>query len=67
MADGLRTIQGLHDAVRRAAKNVPFPDPAEIARIVLAERGIPATAVHPLVVRSVEAHLKLLDVTVLPG
>jgi hydroxyacylglutathione hydrolase len=67
MAEGLSYIQRVHDNVRRAVLHFPSPDPTKIAMIVLAEMGVPAMAVHPLVVRSIAAHLKLLDVPVLPG
>jgi hydroxyacylglutathione hydrolase len=67
MGEGLLFIQRVHDAVRNAALHVPSPDPIQIAGIVLAEMGVPAIAVQPLVVRSIAAHLKLLDVPVLPG
>ena len=67
MAEGLSYIQRVYDTVRRAALHFPSPDPAMITGIVLAEMGVPVIAVHPLVVRSIAAHLKLLDVPVLPG
>jgi hypothetical protein len=67
MAEGLSYIQRVHDTVRKAALHFTSPDPTKIAMIVLAEMGVPAIAVHPLVVRSIAAHLKLLDVPVLPG
>ena len=65
MTEGLAYKQRVHDHVRKAALHFPSPDPTNIAGIVLAEMGIPAIAVHPLVVRSIAAHLELLDVPVL--
>jgi hydroxyacylglutathione hydrolase len=67
MAEGISSVQGVHDTVRKAALCYPSADPEKIAGIVLAEMGVPVKAVHPLVVRSIAAHLKLQDVPVLPG
>jgi hydroxyacylglutathione hydrolase len=67
MSDGLGVIQMVHNTVRKAALSFSSPDPAGIAGIVLAEMGIPATSVNPLMIRSITAHLRLLDVPLLTG
>jgi hypothetical protein len=67
MSDGLGVIQMVHNTVRKAALSFSSPDPARIAGIVLAEMGIPATSVNPLMIRSIIAHLRLLDVPLLTG
>ncbi|HUW65770.1 MAG TPA: MBL fold metallo-hydrolase [Spirochaetia bacterium] len=60
MDEGLEYLQRVHEAVIEAAGDCP-PLTQELIRPVLAALGLPARAANPLVSRSLEAHLRVLD------
>ncbi len=58
MDAGLRWLRRIQESVNRAVGSTGSTDPAVITGDVLLDLGIPPTAVNPLVVRSIQAHLQ---------
>ena len=61
MDEALRYLQRVHEAVTSVADDGSSLEPAEFCRHVLEELGLPAMAANPLVARSFEANLKVID------
>lgn len=61
MDEGLSCFQSIHDVVRKERENVSSLNPLDVAAPVLKSLGHPETALIPIVIRSIEGHLKLID------
>jgi glyoxylase-like metal-dependent hydrolase (beta-lactamase superfamily II) len=61
MDEGLSYFQTIHDTVRKEKDKVSFLDPMDVAAPVLKSLGLPETALIPIVVRSIEAHLRVIE------
>ena len=55
-------LQKVHDLVRQIAGPDPSIDPVDLCRQVIGRLGLPAVAANALAARSLQAHLKVLDV-----
>lgn len=55
-AAGAAWLREIDVAARRAAADGSYPDPMELCRQVVAQLGLPAPAVNPLVARSLASH-----------
>ncbi|MBP8303538.1 MAG: MBL fold metallo-hydrolase [Phycisphaerae bacterium] len=62
LEEGLATMQRVHDQVRQIACPRPDVDPAVLCRQVVDRLGLPGLAASPMTARSLQAHLKVLDV-----
>ena len=62
MDEGLAYLQKIHDLVRQIAGPNPSIDPMDLCRQVVDRLGLPGVAANPLCARSLQAHLKVLDV-----
>jgi glyoxylase-like metal-dependent hydrolase (beta-lactamase superfamily II) len=60
--EGLAYLQRIHGLVRQVAGPDPSIDPMALTRQVISRLGLPAMAANPLAARSLQAHLKVLDV-----
>jgi hydroxyacylglutathione hydrolase len=60
--EGLACLQKVHDLVRQVAGPNPSMDPMDLCRQVIDRLGLPGAAANPLAARSLQAHLKVLDV-----
>lgn len=61
MDEGLSYFQTIHDMVRKVKDKVSSLDPINVTAMVLESLGLPKTALIPIVVRSIEAHLRIID------
>jgi hydroxyacylglutathione hydrolase len=61
MEEGLLHFQRFHDIVRKVKAGSPDADLAGLASQVLQAMNLPQTALIPIVIRSLEAHLRLAD------
>ena len=61
MEEGLLHFQQLHDLVRRIKAQSPDADLTAFASRVLHAMNLPQTALIPIVIRSLEAHLRVAD------
>ena len=61
MDEGLLHFQELHNAVRRVKAESPEADLTELGSRVLQAMNLPPTALIPIVFRSLEAHLRVVD------
>jgi hydroxyacylglutathione hydrolase len=61
MEEGLLHFQQLHDAVRRAKEELPDADLKALGSRILEAMNLPQTALIPIVMRSLEAHLRVAD------
>jgi hydroxyacylglutathione hydrolase len=62
MDEGLRYLQRIHEAVMRVNSGRPSLEPMDLCRGVLKELGLPESAANPLIARSFEANLNLMDI-----
>jgi hydroxyacylglutathione hydrolase len=60
--EGLAYLQRIHDLIRQIAGPNRSIDPMVLTRQVISRLGLPAMAANPLASRSLQAHLKVLDV-----
>jgi hypothetical protein len=58
MEESLAYIQKVHDLVRQEKGKAPAPDSKELTLRVLKGLGIPESLLSPIVISTVEAHLK---------
>jgi len=61
LENGLLYLQRIHGAVRRAAQTAPSLDPMDLCAPVLKELGIAGEMANPLVARSLQSHLLVLE------
>jgi len=61
MEQGLLHFQQVHDLVRRIRAGSPDADLTGFASQVLHAMNLPQTALIPIVIRSLEAHLRVAD------
>ena len=61
MDQGLKYIQHIHELVCREKANRSSPDLTELGKQVLKTLGLPETALSPIVLNSIKAHLKVSD------
>jgi len=61
MDEGVRFFQNIHDVVRRERAKAASVDPKDVAVPVLKALGLPENALIPIVIKSIEAHLKVID------
>ena len=61
MDEGITCFQNIHGVVREAKENAPSTDPIDVAPLVLKSLGLPETALIPIVIKSIEAHLRVID------
>lgn len=61
MEEGLIHFQRQHDLVRRIKAESPDTDLTTFASRVLQAMNLPQTALIPIVIRSLEAHLRVAD------
>jgi hydroxyacylglutathione hydrolase len=61
MEEGLLHFQQVHDAVRRVREESPETDLRALGSRVLGAMNLPQTALIPIVLRSIEAHLRVAD------
>jgi hydroxyacylglutathione hydrolase len=61
MDEGLLHFQELHDTVRRVRAESPELDLTALGSRVLQAMNLPQTALIPIVIRSLEAHLRVAD------
>jgi len=61
MDEGLTYFQYIHDVVRKQRNTVSSLNPMEVTASVLKSLGLPETALISIVVRSIEAHLRVID------
>lgn len=61
MEEGLLHLQELHDTVRRVKAESPEADLTALSSRVLQTMGLPQTALIPIVIRSIEAHLRVAE------
>jgi hydroxyacylglutathione hydrolase len=61
MEEGLLQIQALHDTIRRIRAGSPEADLMALSSQVLQAMGLPQTALIPIVIRSIEAHLRVAE------
>lgn len=61
MDGGLRYFQRIHEAVRKVTADFPSLDARELCPRVLRNLGLPESATIPIVVKSIEAHLKEIE------
>jgi hydroxyacylglutathione hydrolase len=61
MEEGLLHFQQLHDTIRRVRAESPGADLAGLGSLVLQAMNLPQTALIPIVIRSLEAHLRVAD------
>ena len=61
MEEGLLYFQQVHDLVRRIRDGSPGADLTTFASRVLQAMNLPQTALIPIVIRSLEAHLRVAD------
>ena len=61
MDEGIDCFQNIHGVVREVKENAPSTDPMDVAPLVLKSLGLPETALIPIVIKSIEAHLRVID------
>ena len=61
MDEGLRYFQRIHAAVREVAADAPSLDARELCPRVLRSLGLPEIATIPIVVKSIEAHVREVE------
>jgi hydroxyacylglutathione hydrolase len=61
MDESLAYLQRIHTSVIKTAREQPPIDSMELCRRVLKETGLPETIANPLIERSFQANLKVLD------
>ncbi len=61
MDEGLSYFQNIHEVVCKEKENAPSLDPIDVAAPVLKSLGLPETALISIVVRSIEALLRVID------
>jgi hydroxyacylglutathione hydrolase len=66
MDGGLRYLQHIHEAVKKVEGGSHDLEPMELCRQVLKELGMPETIANPLVFRSFQSNLAVLDNRILP-
>ncbi|MFB3766218.1 MAG: MBL fold metallo-hydrolase [Methanotrichaceae archaeon] len=61
MDSGLEYLERIHEAVINVHSSHPTAEPMELCRFVLRELGIPEMAANPLIAKSFESNLKVID------
>ena len=61
MNEGIDCFKNIHGVVREAKENALSTDPMDVAPLVLKSLGLPETALIPIVIKSIEAHLRVID------
>jgi glyoxylase-like metal-dependent hydrolase (beta-lactamase superfamily II) len=61
MDEGLVYFQQIHEAVRKVAADSPSLTPEELCAQILRSLGLPENAVIPIVVKSIEAHMRVIQ------
>jgi glyoxylase-like metal-dependent hydrolase (beta-lactamase superfamily II) len=60
--EGLAYLQRIHGLVRQVVRRGGSIDPMDLCRQVIGRLGLPGMAANPMAARSLQAHLKVLDV-----
>ena len=61
MDEGVNYFQHIHDVVRKEWADSPSPDLKKVGASVIKALGLPEAALIPIVLKSMEAHIKVID------